>query len=63
MKYDPEYKCDFTHIPRNSELNYWKNIILLDTPINIASYVIKGFGRGGKQLGMPTGTPFNFKRK
>ena len=65
MKYDPEFKCDFTNIPKNSEFNYWKNIILLDTPLKVASYVIKGFGRGGKQLGMPTGTllMFNLKYK
>jgi hypothetical protein len=61
LKYEQEYKCDFSKIPENSELIHWKNLTFLEHSIKVASYVIKGFGRGGKQLGMPTGTINNKK--
>ena len=45
---------DFTNKPLSIEQNYWDNILYLPSPLIVESYIIRGFGRGGKQLGMPT---------
>ena len=54
-KYDAEYILNFDKKPTNCEFCNWKNITYLKKPLILKSYVVKGFGRGGKQLGMPTG--------
>lgn len=53
-KYPKEFILDFSKKPLSQELECWGNIIPLPKPLIIESFIIRGFGRGGKQLGMPT---------
>lgn len=52
--YPKEFMLDFTKKPLSEELSFWTNILYLPKPLKVESYIIRGFGRGGKQLGMPT---------
>ena len=36
-------------------MHFWDNHIKFDQMINLRSQVIRGFGRGGKELGINTG--------
>jgi len=40
--------------PNNKEYNVWKNVSKLDQPLELTSKIVHGFGRGGKNLGIPT---------
>lgn len=53
-KIPKEFILDFSKEPISQEIRYWNNIIHLPKPLFVESYIIRGFGRGGKQLGMPT---------
>lgn len=45
---------DFSKKPLSEEIIYWRSNLYLEKPMIIESFIIRGFGRGGKQLGMPT---------
>jgi len=40
--------------PNNKEYQVWKNVSKLDEPIELTSKIVHGFGRGGRNLGIPT---------
>lgn len=49
------YKICVNEPPLDKSIKGWSKYITLDPSIIIESYIIAGFGRGGKMLGMPTG--------
>ena len=54
-KYPKEFILDFSKKPISEEYAVWgNNYIPFTHPLVLESYIIRGFGRGGKQLGMPT---------
>jgi len=52
--YQSEYILNLKVHPKNDELQHWNNVAYLDEPIYVNSDIVEGFGRGGRQLGIPT---------
>jgi len=50
----PEYFLKLDSKPRNDEYAAWQNVVKLEKPIDLASEIIHGFGRGSRSLGIPT---------
>lgn len=53
------YKICVHEPPLDKSIKGWSKYITLQPAITIESYIIAGFGRGGKMLGMPTGILLN----
>eukprot|EP01016_Furgasonia_blochmanni_P056232 TRINITY_DN954_c0_g1_i18.p2 TRINITY_DN954_c0_g1~~TRINITY_DN954_c0_g1_i18.p2 ORF type:complete len:571 (-),score=87.17 TRINITY_DN954_c0_g1_i18:211-1923(-) len=49
-----EFMLSLGSSPLSRDLKAWGNVITLKTPVKIESQIIHGFGRGGRQLGIPT---------
>lgn len=50
----PLFKIQLTHPDLDLSVTHWNSTLEVG-PIRIRSRVVKGYGRGGRQLGMPTG--------